>query len=93
MITWVCPPSPPPPPLSLTDSLANERKTQIYTLSISHLCTAEPTSGLDSFAALKVMEMMAKYCKEGRLIVCTIHQPRSQVTRHATPRHATLRDG
>jgi ABC-type multidrug transport system ATPase subunit len=40
---------------------------------------AEPTSGLDSFAALKVMEMMAKFATGGRLIVCTIHQPRSQV--------------
>lgn len=27
----------------------------------------------------QVMEMMSKYCKGGRLIVCTIHQPRSQV--------------
>ncbi|KAM3570024.1 hypothetical protein VYU27_007902 [Nannochloropsis oceanica] len=47
--------------------------------SPSILFLDEPTSGLDSYAALKVMEMMSKFCAEGRLIVCTIHQPRSQV--------------
>lgn len=47
-------------------------------LNSPHGTHTEPTSGLDSFAALKVMEMMAKFCGEGRLIVCTIHQPRSQ---------------
>jgi len=39
----------------------------------------EPTSGLDSFTAQRVVETMQTLAKSGRTIVCTIHQPNSQI--------------
>ena len=39
----------------------------------------EPTSGLDSFMALSMVESMRKLAKEGKTIICTIHQPSSEV--------------
>jgi len=39
----------------------------------------EPTSGLDSFMALSVMELLSKLSKMGKTIICTIHQPSSQL--------------
>ncbi|KAI1713968.1 ABC-2 type transporter domain-containing protein [Ditylenchus destructor] len=41
----------------------------------------EPTTGLDSFMAESVVNVMAKMCKEGRTIICTIHQPSSIIYR------------
>ncbi|KAF6002878.1 hypothetical protein F1559_000038 [Cyanidiococcus yangmingshanensis] len=39
----------------------------------------EPTSGLDSFHAQAVMLTMLRLAREGRTIIATIHQPRSQI--------------
>ncbi|CAG2183912.1 unnamed protein product, partial [Oppiella nova] len=39
----------------------------------------EPTSGLDSFMALSVVEVLRDLAASGRTIVCTIHQPSSEV--------------
>ena len=39
----------------------------------------EPTSGLDSFMALSIMELMQSLARTGKTIICTIHQPSSQV--------------
>lgn len=39
----------------------------------------EPTSGLDSFAAFKVVEILGQLAKRNTNIVCTIHQPSSEV--------------
>ena len=40
----------------------------------------EPTSGLDSFQALNVMSHLASCASEhGRLVMCSIHQPRSAI--------------
>jgi len=39
----------------------------------------EPTSGMDSFTALNIMETLVVLQKSGRTIVCTIHQPRSNI--------------
>ena len=39
----------------------------------------EPTSGLDSFMAMSVVEVLRDMALAGRTIVCTIHQPSSDV--------------
>lgn len=39
----------------------------------------EPTSGLDSFMALSVVESMRSLSRQGKIIVCTIHQPSSEI--------------
>ena len=39
----------------------------------------EPTSGLDSTSAYRVMKAVKNLCKNGTTIVCTIHQPRSNI--------------
>ncbi|KDO26429.1 hypothetical protein SPRG_08232 [Saprolegnia parasitica CBS 223.65] len=39
----------------------------------------EPTSGLDARAALRIMKGLTQIAKSGRTIVCTIHQPSSEV--------------
>lgn len=39
----------------------------------------EPTSGLDSFMALSIVESMRKLATQGKTIICTIHQPSSEV--------------
>ncbi|VDL82131.1 unnamed protein product [Nippostrongylus brasiliensis] len=39
----------------------------------------EPTTGLDSFLAEHVVEVLSKLAKTRRTIVCTIHQPASQL--------------
>lgn len=39
----------------------------------------EATSGLDSFMAHNVIQSLKSLVKEGRTILCTIHQPSSDV--------------
>jgi ABC-type multidrug transport system ATPase subunit len=40
----------------------------------------EPTSGLDSFAALSIMAQLQRIAGDpGRVVICTIHQPRSAI--------------
>jgi ABC-type multidrug transport system ATPase subunit len=40
----------------------------------------EPTSGLDSFMAMSIVESMRKLAREeNKTIICTIHQPSSEV--------------
>jgi ABC-type multidrug transport system ATPase subunit len=39
----------------------------------------EPTTGLDSFSAHKLVEKMKQMAYQGRTIMCTIHQPSSDV--------------
>ncbi|XP_074662264.1 ATP-binding cassette sub-family G member 8-like [Tubulanus polymorphus] len=39
----------------------------------------EPTSGLDSFTAYNLVEMLAKLAQKDKLVVMTIHQPRSNI--------------
>lgn len=39
----------------------------------------EPTTGLDSFAALKVMKHMRALADEGHTVIVTIHQPRAAI--------------
>ncbi|KAI7815062.1 white [Rhyzopertha dominica] len=39
----------------------------------------EPTSGLDSFMALNVVQVLKALAQKGKTVVCTIHQPSSEV--------------
>lgn len=39
----------------------------------------EPTSGLDSFMALNVVHVLKTMAQNGKTIICTIHQPSSEL--------------
>ena len=39
----------------------------------------EPTSGLDSFMAESLVTVLQQLAAQGRTIICTIHQPSSEV--------------
>mmetsp|Transcript_10082 Transcript_10082/g.15181 ORF Transcript_10082/g.15181 Transcript_10082/m.15181 type:complete len:661 (+) Transcript_10082:84-2066(+) len=39
----------------------------------------EPTSGLDSSTALSIVSLLRVLAKEGMIVVCSIHQPRSNI--------------
>ena len=39
----------------------------------------EPTSGLDSHMAASVVDLLLGLAGQGRTVICTIHQPSSQV--------------
>jgi ABC-type multidrug transport system ATPase subunit len=45
----------------------------------SVLLLDEPTSGLDSHIALSSMKLLRKFSQEGRTVICSIHQPSSQI--------------
>ena len=39
----------------------------------------EPTSGLDSYSAKMSVDIMKNLCRKGRTVLCTIHQPSSEI--------------
>nr|UOU03357.1 ATP-binding cassette subfamily G-like 6-2 [Brachionus rubens] len=39
----------------------------------------EPTSGLDAYMAIGLVELMAEQARLGKTIICTIHQPSTQI--------------
>ena len=39
----------------------------------------EPTSGLDSFMAQAIIECLKNLTRQGKTVICTIHQPSSNV--------------
>lgn len=43
------------------------------------LIVDEPTSGLDSYSSLKVMKLLKELTNSGILVICTIHQPSSEI--------------
>ncbi|THU89231.1 P-loop containing nucleoside triphosphate hydrolase protein [Dendrothele bispora CBS 962.96] len=46
------------------------------------LIADEPTSGLDAFTASSILDALAALAKEGRTVIITIHQSRSELFRH-----------
>jgi len=42
----------------------------------------EPTTGLDSFMAENIVKILKSLADRGKTIICTIHQPSSQVFSH-----------
>ncbi len=42
----------------------------------------EPTSGLDAFTASSIMEVLQGLAQEGRTLILTIHQARSDLFKH-----------
>jgi len=45
----------------------------------SLLFVDEPTSGLDSTTAMQVISILKRIAKKGRTIICTIHQPSTEI--------------
>jgi ABC-type multidrug transport system ATPase subunit len=39
----------------------------------------EPTSGLDSHTAFQIMKLLKQEAKRGMTVICTIHQPSSEI--------------
>jgi ATP-binding cassette, subfamily G (WHITE), eye pigment precursor transporter len=56
----------------------NSKLSKIIT-NPSLLFCDEPTSGLDSFMAVTIIECLKGLAKRGRTIICTIHQPSSEI--------------
>lgn len=56
--------------VSISVQLLNEPKV---------LLLDEPTSGLDSFTAASILTVLKALADEGRTVICTIHQPRSDL--------------
>ena len=58
---------------------------KLVTIGVEMVCNPsilfldEPTTSLDSRAALNVMRVVKKIVKTGRTVLCTIHQPSSEV--------------
>lgn len=48
----------------------------------SVLVLDEPTSGLDSAGALALGGLLAELAAEGRVVICTLHQPRPELLEH-----------
>jgi ABC-type multidrug transport system ATPase subunit len=39
----------------------------------------EPTSGLDAYMAIGLVDIMKDLASQGKTIICTIHQPSTQI--------------
>eukprot|EP01083_Nonionella_stella_P007132 20604_1 len=55
-------------------SIANE-----LLINPSILFLDEPTSGLDSTSAFSILTTLQELCRQGRTVICAIHQPSSQM--------------
>jgi len=47
--------------------------------NIDVLVLDEPTSGLDTYSAFSVMTVLEELASKGMTIICTIHQPSSEI--------------
>lgn len=60
-----------------------ERKRLNIAIDLIHqpnvIILDEPTSGLDSFQALNVMNGLLSLTAHGRMVICSVHQPRSSI--------------
>ena len=52
----------------------------------------EPTTGMDSFTSLVIMKYLAELAQTGKTIICTIHQPGSEIFPYIN-RMILLKDG
>lgn len=52
----------------------------------------EPTSGLDSTTALRIVKLLKREAQSGVTIICTIHQPSSEIF-HEFNRLLLMQDG
>eukprot|EP00801_Mesodinium_rubrum_P001308 Mrub_01308.p1 GENE.Mrub_01308~~Mrub_01308.p1 ORF type:complete len:637 (+),score=121.09 Mrub_01308:3-1913(+) len=50
------------------------------TASVELLILDEPTSGLDTYSALSVMHALSNLTQSGVTVICTVHQPSSDIT-------------
>ncbi len=64
----------------------NEKASFIFVFNFTKIITNpsilfcdEPTSGLDSFMAMSIVESMKSLARTGKTIICTIHQPSSEL--------------
>nr|QNH67970.1 ATP-binding cassette transporter subfamily G-like protein 4 [Brachionus plicatilis] len=71
------------PDLNLKGISGGERRRLAFATELitnpNLLFLDEPTSGLDSFMALTIVDCMRDLVKQGKTIICTIHQPSSEV--------------
>ena len=70
----------------MISSIRNCIKTSFVDLNAIKLITNpsilfcdEPTSGLDAYMASVVADCMKALAKKGKTVVCTIHQPSSEI--------------
>jgi ABC-type multidrug transport system ATPase subunit len=71
------------PAMGIKGISGGERKRLAIAMELltepSVLFLDEPTTGLDAKTAQNVMELITKIAQNGRAVVCTIHQPRSNI--------------
>ena len=71
------------PQLGTTGISGGERRRLAFASELlvnpSILFCDEPTSGLDSYMAVSIVDSMKNMANNGKTIVCTIHQPSSEI--------------
>ena len=50
---------------------------ELTNLTVTHIAFSQPTTGLDSRAAMIVMKSLKLVAQTGRTVIATVHQPSS----------------